>query len=297
MVLGKMNNKHISIFLTILSFFASFLTAAPLFAADHQVFKGCVLKENKSNDGDSFHVTAGDRHLLVRLYFVDCPETSAWAKSDARRLGEQMRYFGLPSVVDTVHYGKMAREFTRGVLAEPFTLYTAFAKAPGRSAVQRIYGFIETAKGDDLASLLVNDGLARTHGVRRKTPHGVSHDEMALRLADMEAAAMLKREGIWAKSDPERIVALRAEQRSEDRRLADIQSQVADSEHHTAKIDLNSASRAQLEAVKGIGPSLAEKIIAARSFRSVAELKRVKGIGEEKYKQLSAYFFVGADKK
>ena len=274
-----------------------FLSTAQLHAADLQAFNGCVLKENKSNDGDSFHVMAGGRHLLVRLYFVDCPETSAWAKTDARRLGEQMRHFGLPSVVDTVHFGKMAQAFTKKVLSEPFTLYTAFAGAPGRSAVKRIYGFIETAQGDDLASILVKNGLARTYGVRRKTPHGVPHDEMALRLADMEVAAMLMRKGIWANSDPERIVALRAQQRAEDKHLADIQAQVAGSEQPSAKIDLNRSSREQLEAVKGIGPALAARIIAARPFRSVDELNVVKGIGEGKYKQLNEFFFVGVDKK
>jgi endonuclease YncB( thermonuclease family) len=191
--------------------FAVFSALTPVNAGDFQVFKNSVLKESDSNDGDSFHVMAGNRHLLVRLYFVDCPETSAWAKSDARRLGEQMRYFGLPSVVDTVHFGKLAAKFTKAVLSEPFTLYTSFATAPGRSSVKRIYGFIETAKGDDLASLLVKSGLARTYGVRRKTPRGVTHDEMAFRLEDMEVVAMLKRNGIWARSDPERIVELRAQ--------------------------------------------------------------------------------------
>jgi DNA uptake protein ComE-like DNA-binding protein len=291
-----MKNRHISIFLAII-ILATFSTAAPLKAGDLQVFKGCVLKENKSNDGDSFHVMAGSRSMLVRLYFVDCPETTAWAKSDARRLSEQMRYFGLPSVVDTVHFGKSAQQFTKRVLSEPFTLYTALAGAPGRSSVKRIYGFIETAKGDDLASLLVKNGLARTYGVRRKTPHGVPHDEMSLRLADMEVAAMLKRNGIWAKSDPERIVALRAQQRLEDKRWADIQTQVTASDLPKTKIDLNSAGREQLETVKGIGPSLAAKIIAARPFRTVDDLKSVKGIGEEKFKQLRLHFFVNADKK
>ena len=292
-----MKSKLIRILSENILILAVFLLTAQLHAADLQAFNSCVLKENKSNDGDSFHVVAGDRHLLVRLYFVDCPETSAWAKSDARRLGEQMNHFGLPSVVDTVHFGKLAARFTRDKLSKPFTLYTAFAGAPGRSAVKRIYGFVETDQGEDLASLLVANGLARTYGVRRKTPHGIAHDEMVLRLGDMEAAAMLKRSGIWAKSDPERIVALRAQQRIEEKRLVDIQVQVTASGLPTAKIDLNSADRAQLEAVKGIGPSLAAKIVAARPFSSVAELKTVKGIGEEKYKQLSPHFFISADKK
>ncbi len=66
-----------AIFPVIILILAVFLLAAPLYAADLQVFSGCVLEENKSNDGDSFYVMTGGRHVLVRLYFVDCPETSA----------------------------------------------------------------------------------------------------------------------------------------------------------------------------------------------------------------------------
>lgn len=49
------------------------------------------------------------------------------------------------------------------------------------------------------------------------------------------------------------------------------------------KIDLNTATLAKLEALKGVGPSLAGKIIAARPFKSVDDLKNVSGIGQAKY--------------
>ena len=107
-----MKSKLIRILSEIILILAVFLLTAQLHAADLQAFNSCVLKENKSNDGDSFHVVAGDRHLLVRLYFVDCPETSAWAKSDARRLGEQMNHFGLPSVVDTENLGDVLKKIS-----------------------------------------------------------------------------------------------------------------------------------------------------------------------------------------
>ncbi len=45
------------------------------------------------------------------------------------------------------------------------------------------------------------------------------------------------------------------------------------------QIDVNSASTAELEALPGIGPTLAQRIVEARPYRSVAELTRVSGIG------------------
>ncbi len=57
-------------------------------------------------------------------------------------------------------------------------------------------------------------------------------------------------------------------------------------------LDLNSASKEELVAVPGIGPALAESIIARRPFRSVEELEKIKGIGPEKLKLLKGYFVV-----
>jgi len=51
----------------------------------------------------------------------------------------------------------------------------------------------------------------------------------------------------------------------------------------TEKVSLNNASRAELENLPGIGAELAARIVAARPFESVADLKRVKGIGPAKF--------------
>jgi competence protein ComEA len=52
-------------------------------------------------------------------------------------------------------------------------------------------------------------------------------------------------------------------------------------------VDLNSATAAQLEALPGIGPALAAAILAERTrrggFRSVNELREVRGIGEARF--------------
>jgi len=57
-----------------------------------------------------------------------------------------------------------------------------------------------------------------------------------------------------------------------------------------APVALNSATQAQLEALPGIGPSLAQAIIAERDreggFHSVEDLRRVRGIGDVRFAQL-----------
>jgi len=61
-------------------------------------------------------------------------------------------------------------------------------------------------------------------------------------------------------------------------------------------IDLNRVSMEDLCLIPGIGTSLAQEIIAYRekrkAFRSVQELKQVKGIGEKKWKAIRGFFIV-----
>jgi competence protein ComEA len=59
-----------------------------------------------------------------------------------------------------------------------------------------------------------------------------------------------------------------------------------------AAVDVNKANQAELEAVKGIGPSMSTRIIDARkagSFKDWSDLQtRVKGVGSAKSAKLSA---------
>lgn len=57
-------------------------------------------------------------------------------------------------------------------------------------------------------------------------------------------------------------------------------------------VDINSANQAQLEAVRGVGPALAERILEARRERNFAHwtdfIARVPGVGAKRAAQLSA---------
>ena len=62
-------------------------------------------------------------------------------------------------------------------------------------------------------------------------------------------------------------------------------------------IDLNTATSEQLQTLPGIGPVLAERIVAYRqengTFTSVGQLMNVSGIGDKKLEELWDYVTVG----
>ncbi len=262
-------------------------------AGNLQKFTDCRLLDHPANDGDSFHVKAGERELILRLYFADCPETTAVSDVDAKRVRDQARYFGITDPAQIVSFGKKAKGFVAEQLAKPFTVQTAFASAMGRSVTPRYYAFVTTADGKDLASLLVEQGLARAFGARRETAEGVSAGEMVERLHDLELQAILRRAGIWAESDPEGLVELRAEQREEERELDEFRDRIRSPPPSPSRpIDLNTATRQQLQSISGIGPALASRIIAGRPYERVEDLRRVDGIGDKLYPKIQPFFVV-----
>jgi competence protein ComEA len=65
-------------------------------------------------------------------------------------------------------------------------------------------------------------------------------------------------------------------------------------------LNLNSATEAQLEALPGIGPAMATRIVEYRKkngpFKKAEDLMNVKGIGEKSFVKLKALITVGTSR-
>ncbi|ADV66424.1 ComEA family DNA-binding protein [Deinococcus maricopensis] len=55
----------------------------------------------------------------------------------------------------------------------------------------------------------------------------------------------------------------------------------------SGRVNLNSASLEQLEALPGVGPAMAARLVAGRPYRSLADLDAVRGVGEATLARLS----------
>jgi DNA uptake protein ComE-like DNA-binding protein len=249
-----------------------------------QTFPSCTLVEADWADGDSFPVKLPDgRQVTARLYGADCIEWHVNDETLARRLRAQRRYFGIAdtdaasSMKTARDFGKQAALRTRELLAKPFTVHTAFAGARGNGEKERAYAFVTTAEGKDLATVLVDEGLARAFGVTRQLPDGTSSNEYREALADLELTAAASKKGIWAVTNWNELPADRAEERRES---ADLQTVLKDSQS-TTTINPNTATAEELKSLPGIGKKLAERIIEARTktpIRSIDDLLAIKGI-------------------
>jgi competence protein ComEA len=261
----------------------------------------CQLIPNKANDGDSFHVQANDNEYLVRLYFVDAPETSSVGPT---RLIEQAEYFGI-SVPQVIEVGLNAKKFVDAKLSEPFTVITRLAGGLGRSKIQRIYGFVRTKEGD-LGEQLVANGLARVHGTTAAPPGASSSADERDKLTQLENEAKRRKVGGWAitgqpsnqigvqlPSSPDASPAIAPKPAASSLAAAITPSETKNDSRKQAQlgnVEINTATEKELTTVPGIGHVIAARIIAARPFRSADDLKRVSGIGDKKYAQIRPYF-------
>jgi len=284
---------------------------------DWIVLKDCRLILNPANDGDSFHVSAGEKEYLFRIYLVDAPETD---EMTPRRLIDQAKYFSI-TVPQAIDVGRAAKDFTQEKLSQPFTVFTHMSDAMGQSRLERFYAFVETKEGD-LGEQLVRNGLARSYGFKTAPPGLTSSRIEVEKLQQFEDEAKREKIGAWgvnagrlnahsqmpsafssfvadgktrsrsARADSSAVFAPVAKPAESITRSSPVEATGSHAKEKIplGNIDINTATEKELTTVPGIGHVMAARIIAARPFRSADDLKRVSGIGGKKYAQTRPYF-------
>ena len=263
----------------------------------------CTMIQTEWADGDSFLIQTGTGdQYTIRLYGVDCIEMEVRDDTDARRLREQRRYFGISeaggspqaSITLAKEYGKLAAAETSTLLARPFTIHTSFADARGDAKFKRIYAFITTADREDLGELLVRKGLARAFGICRATHDGQHRDIYKERLRDLELVACRKESGIWVKTDCDKLPAERELQRKDDAELG--LGRGAKKAPLGTVFELNTAARDELMSIPDVGKTMADRIIQGRPYETFEELDEVEGVGPTTLEGLKQYLRI-ADQK
>ena len=243
--------------------------AAPGGAA-WEIWDDCSLETDKYFDGDSFHVRHGGDTAIVRLYFVDAPETDA---GYGARVAEQATYFHTTNAV-ILQNGAAAKAFTANFLAKPFRVITRRQIAPGASRGERYYGIVEK-DGRRLDAALVTAGLARVSGEVAEYPNAAAGQRAAGDLRAFEQKAAEMRRGLWLRTGFTESLHDATKPRTGTA-----------SASPARRIDLNTGSTAELESLPGIGPKMAEQIIRARPLKNIEALDAMPGMGPKKIEAL-----------
>jgi len=166
---------------------------------DWVTLTNCHYVAAADNDGDSFRVRCGEKEFVVRLYYVDAPETNL---RQGERTHEQSLHFGI-TLDETMKAGVKAKDRVKELLQKPFLIRTRWAIAGGRGREPRYYVLIEIDE-KSLAEILVSEGLAQTKGVAVKLPTGETARLYKEKLESFEAEARKKKLGAWVGSTAEK---------------------------------------------------------------------------------------------
>lgn len=152
------------------------------------------LLDYSSNDGDSFKVAHSEGEQVLRLYFVDCPETRNYPLVNGR-IKDQGGYFGTLTIPQTVKLGAEAKAFTEKLLREKrFTVHTRWERVFDSD---RVYAVVFFEDGEELSEKLVRSGLCRIHTKGTRMPDGRSEYEFEHHLRALEHEARTSKRGGW----------------------------------------------------------------------------------------------------
>lgn len=257
-------------FLSILAIIASAINL-PL-QASWERLNGVQLLPSQSNDADSFLAQYRDEKLVIRIYYVDAPETNL---SFHDRVRQQAKHHGR-SVNEVLEIGRYGTRVVAEALSNPFSIITRRENALGRSSIPRIYAFVITSDGYDLGQVLLSEGLARAYGVV-SAPPGRAENEIIEEYHHLENFARQKGYGIYSPSPLQSI------------RRPDIPGGGAVSAGLAAeispdtqpRINLNAATKKELQLLPGIGDVLSSRIIDARPLRGMSDLHRIRGMRKD----------------
>jgi competence ComEA-like helix-hairpin-helix protein len=261
--------------------------------AQLEKFQSCTLVPTEWADGDSFQVRFLDgKTKTIRLYGVDCMEMHVNGDdSNARRLRDQRRYFGIAEILTAKALGGDAKAETIKLLSKPFTVHTSFADGRGDGRFSRIYAFVTTADGSDLSETLVSRGLARAFGVVRQLADGTSGGEWLEELKDLELTAARAGRGAWSHTDWDALPKTRKEARDENAEISAAKGVRPATEDQP--VNINTAARDELMTLPGIGEKTANQIISERPFTSIDDLNRVPGIGKATLDRIRPFLTIG----
>ena len=92
--------------------------------------------------------------------------------------------------------------------------------------------------------------------------------------------------------DGEKVYIYSKQEVEELKSIGKLNEEIDNTTKKDNKININTATQAELEEITGIGPSLAKKIIEYREsngkFKDIEELKNVSGIGDKKFESMKS---------
>ena len=92
--------------------------------------------------------------------------------------------------------------------------------------------------------------------------------------------------------DGEKVYIYSKQEVEELKSIGKLNEEIDNTTKKDNKININTATQAELEEITGIGPSLAQKIIEYREsngkFKDIEELKNVYGIGDKKFESMKS---------